>query len=88
MGAEAFDDGAPDWCGHGGLDVHHAVGVDATGISAAEQLRMFNRAPHAHGAHQLIRRFGKRPTQESHARGMAKRRDAAAGAGDNAAAPR
>ena len=87
MGAEAFDDGAPDWCGHGGPGAHHAVGIDATGIAAAKQLRMLYGAAHAHGAHKLVHRFRKWPTQEAHARGMAKRCDAAAGTDDNAVAP-
>ena len=59
MGAKAFDDGAPDWCGHGGLGAHHAVDIDAIGIAAAKQLRMLYGAAHAHGAHKLIHRFGK-----------------------------
>lgn len=42
MGAEAFDDGVPDRRGQRGLDTHHAVGVDATGIAAAEQLSVLN----------------------------------------------
>ena len=88
MGAEAFDDGTPDWCGHGGLDAHHAVGIDAIGIAAAKQLRMFNGAAHAHGAYKLIHRFRKRSPQEAHTRGVAKRRNTAAGTDDNAATPR
>ncbi len=61
MGAEAFHDGTPDWCGHGRLDAHHAVDVDTTGIAAAKQLRMLNGAAHANGAYELIHRFRKRP---------------------------
>lgn len=87
MGTEAFDDGVPDWCGHGGLDAHHAAGIDATGIATAKQLRMLNGAAHAHGAHELIHRFRKWSAQEAHAWGMAKRCDAAAGIDDNAVAP-
>ena len=70
-----------------GLDAHHAVGVDAIGIAASKQLRMLNGAAHAHGAHKLIHRFRKWSAQEAHARGVAKRCDAAAGADDNAATP-
>ena len=29
----------PDWCGQSGFGAHHAVGIDAIGIAAAEQLR-------------------------------------------------
>lgn len=88
MGAEAFDDGAPDWCGHGGLDAHHAVGIDAIGIAAAKSLRMLDGAAHANGAYELVHRFGKWPAQEAHTRGVAKRRNTAAGTDDNAATPR
>ena len=88
MGAEAFDDGAPDRRGQRGLDTHHAVGIDATGIATAKQLRMLYGAAHAHSAHQFIHCFGKRPSQKSHAWGMAKRRNAAVGTDDNAATPR
>ena len=87
MGAEAFDDGMPDWCGHGGLGAHHDVDIDATGIAAAEQLRMLNRAAHANGAYQLVHGFGKRPAQEAHAWGAAKRRNTVAATDDNATAP-
>ena len=48
---------------------------------------MLNGAAHAHSAHKLIHRFRKRPAQEAHARGATKRRNAAAGADDNAATP-
>ena len=65
----------------------HAVDIDATGIAAAEQLRMLNGTAHAHSAHKLIHRFRKWPTQEAHTRGVAKRCDAAAGTDDNAVAP-
>lgn len=82
-----FDDGAPDRRGQRGLDAHHAVGIDATGIATAKQLRMLNGAAYARSAHKLIHRFRKWPTQEPHARGVAKRCDAGAGADDNAAAP-
>ena len=87
MGTEAFDDGTPDWCGHGGLDAHHAVGIDATGIATAKQLCMLNGAAHAHSAHKLIHRFRKWSAQEAHAWGMAKRCDATAGTDDNAVTP-
>ena len=87
MGAEAFHDGMPDRCGQRGLDAHHAVGIDATGIATAKQLRMLNGAAHAHGAHKLIHRFRKWSAQEAHAWGMTKRRNAAAGTDDNAVAP-
>ncbi len=87
MGAEAFDDDAPDWCGHGGPGTHHAVGIDATGIATAKQLRMLNGAAHAYSAHKLIHRFRKWSAQEAHAWGMAKRRNTAAGTDDNAVAP-
>ena len=87
MGAEMFDDGVPDRRGQRGLDTHHAVGIDATGIATAKQLRMLNGAAHAHSAHKLIHRFRKRPAQEAHARGVMKRRNAAAGTDDNAVAP-
>ena len=63
MVAEAFDDGAPNWFGQRGLDAHHAVGIDATGIATAKQLRMLNGAAYAHSAHKLIYRFRKWPTQ-------------------------
>ena len=77
----------PDRCGQRGLDAHHAVDIDAADIAAAKQLRMLNGAAHAHSAHKLIHRFRKWPTQEAHTRGVAKRRDAAAGADGNAATP-
>ena len=86
-GAEAFDGGMPNWRGQRGLGAHHTVGIDATGIAAAKQLRMLNGAAHAHSAHKLIYRFRKRSPQESHARGATKHRNAAAGADDNAATP-
>ena len=54
MGAEAFHDGMPDRCGQRGLGAHHAVGIDATGIATAKQLRMLNGTAHAHGAHKPI----------------------------------
>lgn len=56
-------------------------------LPPAEQLRMLNRAAHAHSAHKLIHRFRKRSPQEAHAWGMAKSRNAAAGTDDNAVAP-
>lgn len=87
MGAEAFHDDMPYRCGHGGLDAHHAVGIDATGIAAAKSLRMLDGAAHANGAYELVHRFGKWSAQEAHARGVAKRCNAAAGTDDNAAAP-
>ena len=87
MGAEAFDDGAPDWRGHGRPGAHRAVGIDATGIATAKQLRMLNGAAHANGAYELVHRFGKWPAQEAHTRGVAKRRNTAAGTDDNAATP-
>ena len=73
--------------GHSRPSAHHAVGVDATGIATAKQLRMLNGAAYAHGAHKLIHRFRKWSAQEAHAWGMAKRCDAAAGADGNAATP-
>lgn len=78
----------PDRCGRRGLDAHHAVGIDATGIATAKQLRMFNGAAHAHSAHKLIYRFRKWPTQEAHTRRAAKCCDASAGADDDASTPR
>ena len=87
MFGKTSHNGAPDRCGQRGLDAHHAVDIDATGIAAAEQLRMLNGAAHAHSAHKLIHRFRKWPTQETHTRGVAKRCDAAAGTDDNAVAP-
>ena len=77
----------PDRCGQRGLGAHHAVGIDATGIATAKQLRMLNGAAHAHGAYKLIHRFRKWSAQEAHAWGMAKRCNAAAGTDDNAVAP-
>ena len=55
--------------------------------ATAKQLRMLNGTAHAHGAHKLIHRFRKWPTQEAHTRGVAKCCDAAAGTDDNAVAP-
>ena len=68
--------------------MNRAIGVNVLGIAASKSLRMLNRATHAYGAHQLVYSFRKRPTQQSHARGSAKRRYAGAGADDDAAAPR
>ena len=87
-GAEAFYDGMPDRCRQRGLGAHHAVGIDAFGIAAAKSLRMLNRATHAHGTYELVQGLRKRPAQEAHARGAAKRRYAAAGADDDASTPR
>ena len=87
MGAEAFDDGTPDWRGHGWLGANHAVDVDVDGIAAAKSLRMLDGAAHANGAYELVHRFGKWPAQEAHTRGVTKRRNTAAGTDDNTATP-
>lgn len=88
MGAQTFQNASPDRRGHGWLGANHAVGVDVGGmVCAAKSLCMLDGAAHAHGAHELVHGLRKRSPQESHARGMAKRCDAAAGADGNAATP-
>ena len=87
MGAQTFQNALPDRRGHGWLGANHAVDVDVDGIAAAKSLRILDGAAHAHGAHKLIHRFGKWPSQEAHTRGVAKCCDAAAGTDDNAVAP-
>lgn len=88
MGAEALDDGIPDRRRHGELGTDHASGIAAAGMVSAKLLGVLNRAAHAHGTHQFIHRFRKWSAREAHAWGMTKRRNAAAGTDDNAAAPR
>lgn len=89
MGAQTFQNASPDWRGHGWLGANHAVDVDVDvdGIAAAKSLRMLDGAAHANGAYELVHRFGKWPAQEAHTRGVAKRRNTAAGTDDNAATP-
>lgn len=87
MGAQTFQNASPDRRGHGWLGANHAVVIDATGIAAAKSLRMLDGAAHANGAYELVHRFGKWPAQEAHTRGVAKRRNTAAGTDDNAATP-
>ena len=87
MGAHTFQNASPDRRGHGWLGANHAVDVDVDGIAAAKSLRMLDGAAHAHSAYELVHRFGKWPAQEAHTRGVAKRRNTAAGTDDNAATP-
>ena len=87
VGAQTFQNASPDRRGHGWLGANHAVCVDVGGIATAKQLRMLNGAAHAHSAHKLIHRFRKWSAQETHTRGVAKRRNTAAGTDDNAATP-
>ena len=78
----------PNRCGQRRFGINHAIGVDVLGIAAAKSLRMLHRAPHAHGAHELVYGFRKRSAQEAHTRGSAKHCDAGAGADSDAATPR
>jgi len=86
-GAEVFQNASPDRHGHGWLGASHAAGVDVLGITTTKSLRMLDGAAHANGAYELVHRFGKWPAQEAHTRGVAKRRNTAAGTDDNATAP-
>lgn len=88
MGAEAFDDGAPDRRGQRGLDTHHAVDVDTIGIAAAKQLGVLNRAAMRTAPTSLsIASENGRRSSPCVGSGEALPMPAA-GAGDNAAAPR
>lgn len=87
MGAQTFQNASPDRRGHGWLSANHAVDVDVDGIAAAKSLRMLDGAAHANGAYEFVHRFGKWPAKEAHTRGMAKRRNTAAGTDDNATTP-